>query len=117
MSALGYARAVGRSSSLELQTSELQKAGVDAIFADSLKAGRHGFPELNACLSSLGPGDVLVVTSIDNLPRGVPALVDVVRRVRDRNADFRELAGRYDTTRPGGRTFFEWIDSIAGRLE
>lgn len=117
MSNLGYARAVGRSSSLEAQTSELRRAGVDHIYADTLKAGRHGFPELNACLTSLEPGDVLVVTSIDNLPRGVPALVDVVRRVRARQADFRELAGRYDTTRPGGRTFFEWIDSIARRLE
>lgn len=117
MATMGYARAVGRGEGLDQQIAALEAAGVDRLFVDKLRAGREGYPALTECLSSLGAGDVLTVTDIESLPRGVPALVGVVRQVRDRGAHFRELSGRYDTTTARGAAFFQWIDAIEQRLE
>lgn len=116
MAVMGYARAVGTIQSVDQQVAALEAAGVDRMFVDRLRAGRDGFPALTECLLQLERGDVFTVTAIESLPRGVPALVDVVRRVRERGADFRELSGRYDTTTANGRAFFQWIDAIDRRL-
>lgn len=113
---MGYARAVGRVESLQGQVAALEAAGVDRMFVDGLRAGREGFPALTQCIECLDVGDVLAVTAIESLPRGVPALVGVVRRVRDRGGHFRELSGRYDTTSAHGEAFFEWIDALGRRL-
>ena len=117
MAIMGYARAVGRGEGLEQQVAALEAAGVDRLFVDKLRAGREGFPALTECLQCLAAGDVLAVTAIESLPRGVPALVGVMRQVRDRGAHFRELSGRYDTTTARVAAFFQWIDAIGRRLE
>jgi DNA invertase Pin-like site-specific DNA recombinase len=117
MAVLGYARAVGSAKSLDQQIAALERAGVDRMFVDRLRAGRAGYPALTECIATLESGDVLAVTAIESLPRGVPALVGVIRRVRDRGAHFRELSGRYDTTGAQGEAFFQWIDAIGRRLE
>lgn len=117
MAVIGYARAVGTAESVVEQVAALEAAGVDRMFVDRLRAGREGFPALSECLDHLERGDVLAVTAIESLPRGVPALVRVIRQVRERGADFRELSGRYDTTTATGRAFFQWIDAIDRRLD
>ncbi|RUR03427.1 recombinase family protein [Labedella endophytica] len=117
MAIMGYARAVGRGDALEKQIAALEAAGIDDLFVDKLGAGREGFPALTECLTSLDAGDVLTVTDIESLPRGVPALVGVIRQVRARGAHFRELSGRYDTTTARGAAFFQWIDALEQRLE
>jgi DNA invertase Pin-like site-specific DNA recombinase len=114
---MGYARAVGSGDSVDRQVAALQAAGVDRMFVDQLRAGREGFPALAECIRCLEIGDVLAVTAIENLPRGVPALVGVIRQVRDKGAHFRELSGRYDTTTAQGQAFFQWIDALGRRLE
>jgi DNA invertase Pin-like site-specific DNA recombinase len=117
MAVMGYARAVGSATSLDRQVAQLEAAGVDRMFVDRLRAGRDGYPALRECIDCLEVGDVLAVTAIESLPRGVPALVGVMRRVRERGAHFRELSGRYDTTSAQGQAFFQWIDAIGRRLE
>lgn len=117
MRMLGYARAVGRTESVEAQVAALEEAGVERVFIDRLHAGAQGYPALSDCISCLEPDDVFTVTAIASLPRGVPALVGVVRRVRERGAAFRELSGRYDTTGPEGRAFFRWIEELELRLD
>lgn len=117
MAIMGYARAVGTSGSVDRQVAALEEAGVDRMFVDHLRAGRDGFPALTECLDALRAGDVLTVTAIESLPRGVPALVRVIGQVRERGAHFRELSGRYDTTGSQGEAFFQWIDAIGKRLE
>jgi DNA invertase Pin-like site-specific DNA recombinase len=114
---MGYARAVGSVANLDEQIARLAEAGVDRVFVDRLRAGRDGYPALGECIESLGVGDVLTVIAIENLPRGVPALVEVMRRVQARGAHFRELSGRYDTTTERGAAFFHWIEQIGQRLE
>ncbi|WP_279432130.1 recombinase family protein [Labedella phragmitis] len=117
LAVIGYARAVGSVTSLDEQVARLEEAGVDRVFVDRLRAGREGYPALGECIGNLGIGDILTVTAIERLPRGIPALVEVMRRVRARGAHFRELSGRYDTTTTGGAAFFRWIEQIGERLE
>ena len=74
--------------------------------------GGDGQP-LRECLESLRPGDVLVVTSLDQLGRTQRELTSVVREVRQRGAGLRSLREDLDTTAPGGEAIFRVFAGLA----
>lgn len=64
---VGCARMSASAQSLDQQTRALAAVGCVKVFADD-KSGRDTEgPELTACLASLRPGDLLVVSSLDRL--------------------------------------------------
>jgi len=72
-----------------------------------------GPAELDACLESLRPGDILVVASLDQLGRSQRELIAAVARVRERGAGFRSLREGLDSTAPGGEAIFAVFAGLA----
>jgi DNA invertase Pin-like site-specific DNA recombinase len=101
---VGYCRPglLARRASLAAQKSQLAAAGAQEFFSDS--AGPvGGRPELERAISSLGKGDVLIVTRpyrIARSTRGVLALID---RLGRKGAGLRILGTPVDTSTTTGR--------------
>jgi DNA invertase Pin-like site-specific DNA recombinase len=93
---------LARRASLAAQKSQLAAAGAQEFFFD--KAGlAGGRPELERAISSLGKGDVLVVTRpyrVARSTRGVLALID---RLGRKGAGLRILGTPVDTSTTTGR--------------
>src|ERR1700734_4209790 len=66
---VGYARATGGAGDLTERARELTQAGCGRVYTDEQTGGQNGRPRLAACLTSLRPGDTLVVASLDQLGR------------------------------------------------
>jgi DNA invertase Pin-like site-specific DNA recombinase len=75
MTSIGYARIASSDGNLEIQARALREAGCEIVFAE-IGNGNLGadLPELANALRSLGPGDELVVATIDRLSRDPAAL-------------------------------------------
>ena len=93
---------LARRASLAAQKSQLAAAGAQEFFSD--RAGlAGGRPELERAISSLGKGDVLVVTRpyrVARSTRGVLALID---RLGRKGAGLRILGTPVDTSTTTGR--------------
>jgi DNA invertase Pin-like site-specific DNA recombinase len=108
---IGYARATGAADGLEEQVRQLTAAGCALVSTDD---GRQsGQPQLAACLQALGPGDTLVVTSLDRLGRSQRELIATVHDVRQRGAGLRSLREGLDTTAAGGDAIFRVFAGLA----
>lgn len=110
---IGYARVSTGGQNLERQMDALKVAGCRRIFAEK-KSGRDSErPELAACLDFLGPGDTLVVPSLDRLSRSLQDLITTVGRLRSLGVGFTSLHENLDTTTPGGRLVFHVFAALA----
>jgi DNA invertase Pin-like site-specific DNA recombinase len=109
---IGYAQASADGVSARVRS--LTEAGCGRVYAD-VEAGERTTdrPERAACIDSLGAGDTLVVTSLDQLARSQRELFALVADARRRGAGFRSLRERLDTTAPGGEAIFLAFDAIA----
>src|ERR1700722_9717399 len=99
---VGYARATGGAGDLAARARELAQAGGGRVYTDEQAGRQTGRPQLAACLTSLRPGDTLVVASLDQLGRSQRELFALVDDVRRRGAGLRSLSEGLDTTAPGG---------------
>jgi DNA invertase Pin-like site-specific DNA recombinase len=117
---VGYAQAseAEGTAALDRQVAALVAAGVDPerVWQDmaSGKAGER--PALEAYLSALQAGDTLVVCKLDRLGRNLAHLADVTRRLEERGAALRTLAGqgaRIGTGAEGGRLIAGAIVALA----
>ncbi|MGH3211295.1 MAG: recombinase family protein [Trebonia sp.] len=112
---VGYARATSDGAqALPERLELLGDAGCAVVYRDEAAGREAGAPRLRDCLESLRPGDVLTVTSLDQLGRTQRELIATVGEVRRRGAGLRSLREELDTTGPGGAAIFRVFDGLAG---
>ncbi|HEY0934904.1 MAG TPA: recombinase family protein, partial [Trebonia sp.] len=115
----GYARTAGDDSETARQRlALLREAGCTRMWADVTAAGKpgdpaDGRPRLRDCLESLRPGDILVVTGLDQLGRTAREVSAAAGEARRRGAGLRSLREDLDTTAPGGEAIFRLLAGLA----
>ncbi len=113
---IGYARVSTFGQDLALQVDALRKQGVvdEFIFKDTGSGMKTDRPGLEACLSMLKTGDILLVWRLDRLGRSVSHLVSIVESLRDRGVGFRSICdGAIDTTTATGELVFHIFSALA----
>ena len=87
---LGYARVSTDDQNLSLQIDALIRFGVQPndIYTDKISGANADRPGLEKCMSSLRPGDTLVVWRLDRLGRSMRHLVTLVEDLRENNIGF-----------------------------
>ena len=112
----GYARISTGEQDLSLQLDALKQAGCaeNFIFIDKASGARTDRPGLDACLSSLEPGDTLLVWRLDRLGRSMPHLVMLIEQLLAKGVAFRSICdGAIDTTTASGELVFNIFSSLA----
>jgi DNA invertase Pin-like site-specific DNA recombinase len=111
----GYARVSTDGQTLTAQEAALRSAGCVRVFAEKISgASTNGRKQLAKALTSLGEGDVLVVTRLDRLARSTRDLLNVLDTITKAGAGFRSLADAWaDTTTPHGRLMLTVLGGLA----
>lgn len=91
----------------------LREAGCERILTEAVSAGRWDRPELQRLLDGLSPGDIVVVTGLDQLSRSFKEVLHLLDRIAQAGAGFRSLAERIETTGPAGHMLMRMIGSFA----
>jgi DNA invertase Pin-like site-specific DNA recombinase len=92
MNKLGYARVSTVGPSLKAQTQQLTEHGCDRIFQEKISGAKSDRPRLAQLLSSLEPGDSLVITRLDRLARSTADLLNIIQTTANKGATFLSLA-------------------------
>src|SRR4051794_1589098 len=114
MTVIGYARVSTTDQNLDVQERALRAQGCEVIRSEkrsgTTTAGRD---ELRTVLDFLRKGDVLMVTRIDRLARGIGDLQDIVRAVKARGASLRTTEQPVDTSTAAGKCFLDMLGVFA----
>lgn len=111
---IGYARVSTADQKLDHQLDLLARVGCDKVFHDhGVSGAKAARPGLDAMLSFLRGGDVVVVYKLDRLGRSVLHLSDLVTRFDNRDIHFRSLTEGIDTTTSGGKLVFHIFAAMA----
>ena len=109
---VGYARVSSTEQETSLQLDALKRAKVKRVFQEKRSAvGRR--PVLEAVLSSLKPGDTLVVYKVDRLARSLRDLLRILERLDAAGAEFKSLTEPFDTTTPVGEMVVHILGAVA----
>jgi DNA invertase Pin-like site-specific DNA recombinase len=95
MAVVGYARVSTQDQNLSGQLAALKAAGADTIYREKVSGVRADRPQLAKLMTTLKPGDVVVVTKLDRLGRSTRELLDLIDRISKAGASFRHWATRY----------------------
>lgn len=90
--------------------------GADRTYIDKMSGATRERPQLNAMLSDLEKGDVVVVKSIDRLSRSTKDLLDIVDRIKATGAGLKIIDLNIDTTTPAGECVMTILGAI-GQME
>lgn len=109
---IGYARVSTLQQDTALQVAAFARAGVTRVLEEkrSAKAAR---PVLDALLTSLQPGDCVVVYKMDRLARSLVDLLRILERIEAAGASFRSLTEPLETSTPIGRMLLQLLGAIA----
>lgn len=112
---IGYARVSMAAQNIDLQITDLRKAGCVEIFTDDgISGAKDNRPGFNACLAALKEGDTLVVWKLDRLARSIRHLIDTVGRLKETGIAFKSISEAWiDTTNPQGRFIFHIFAALA----
>ncbi|MCP4653678.1 MAG: recombinase family protein [Candidatus Omnitrophica bacterium] len=110
---IGYARVSKKEQSLNLQRDALEKAGCNKIFTDKISGATEKRPGLDACFSTLKPGDLLVVWRLDRIGRSLKHLVLLMEELKEKNILFKSTCEAIDTTTTTGMLIFNMFALIA----
>lgn len=91
----------------------LHEAGCERILTEVASAGRWDRPELFRLLDGLSPGDIVVVTGLDQLSRSFKEVLHLLDRIARAGAGFRSLAEGIETMGPAGHMLMRMIGSFA----
>lgn len=95
---IGYARCTPFNHDLDDQRQRLAAAGCEIVFDDNAAGASADLPGLDAALSSIGTGDLLIVCSLDRPGRSVQHVIDTILDLNRRGVGFRSLREEIDLT-------------------
>lgn len=110
---IGYARVSTQDQNLDSQLDALRNSGCSEIFQEKITGKSKERPELNICLRTLRPGDVLVVWKLDRLARSLKDLVEIISTLEGKQIGFKSLTESIDTTSPSGKLIFHIFGALA----
>lgn len=111
MAHVAYARVSSLDQHLDIQLAKL--AFCEKVFTDKQTGTTQQRPGLQACLTYLREGDVLVITRLDRLARSTLDLCRIATDLKDRGIDFQVLDQHFDTSTITGRLTFHVLAAIA----
>ena len=113
---VGYARVSTQDQDVQLQVTDLEKAGCakNMVFIDKISGVKSDRPGLEECLANLLPGDTLLVWRLDRLGRSMSHLVHLIEDLGKKGISFRSLCdGAINTTTASGELIFNIFSSLA----
>lgn len=110
---IGYARVSTLEQNLDLQIDALKKAGCTHIFEEKASGKNANRPELQLCIKSLRPDDVLVVWRMDRLGRSLKDLIAIVSGLEANKIGFESVTEKIDTTSATGKLVFHFFGAMA----
>src|SRR5262245_35609599 len=110
---IGYARVSTTDQNPALQLAALKKERCGRIFIDKASGALRKRPELEKCLKSLKPGDVLVVWKLDRLGRSLRDLISLLDDLKGQGVRFKSLTEAIDTQTPTGRAMWQMVGVLA----
>ncbi|MGJ8686392.1 MAG: recombinase family protein [Spongiibacteraceae bacterium] len=114
MARIGYARVSTSGQDLDIQTSELKKAGCEVIRAETKSgASRDGRTELETIFDFLREGDELVVHRLDRLGRSTRDVLNLVHELDAKGAALRVLEPEVTTAGDLGRMVVTVLGMVA----
>ena len=110
----GYARVSTDGQTLEAQLAQLEAAGAGKVFREKVSGAKRERAQLVRLLTSLSPGDVVLVTRLDRLARSTRDLLNVLGTIAEKGAMFRSISDPWaDTTTPHGRLMLTVLAGLA----
>jgi DNA invertase Pin-like site-specific DNA recombinase len=114
MALIGYARVSTDGQALEAQLAQLWAEGCAKVFREKASGAKTERAQLAKLMTSLAPGDVVIVTRLDRLARSTRDLLNTLKEIGDKGAGFRSLADAWaDTTTPVGRLMLTVLGGLA----
>ncbi|MDB5763227.1 MAG: putative site-specific recombinase, invertase Pin [Herminiimonas sp.] len=110
---IGYARVSTEEQVTNSQIDALCKADCDVIHEEKRSGGNLRRPILEKILSSIQPGDTIVVYKLDRIARSLRDLLTILDRLNSTGAEFRSLTEIIDTRSPAGRMMLQIIGAFA----
>jgi len=110
---VGYARTSTLEQTLDLQQDALQKLGCERIFTDTASGAKTDRLGLDAALSFVRTGDLLIVWRLDRLGRSLKHLIETIGQLQERGIGFRSIQENIDTTTSGGKLVFHVFGALA----
>lgn len=110
---IGYARVSTKDQNLTLQQDALQREGCEKLFEEKASGTKLERPQLNRMLEQIRHGDVVIVWKLDRLGRSLRDLVQRVKEIQDKGAEFKSLHDHIDTTTPQGKLTFHLFAALA----
>lgn len=110
---IGYARVSTKEQNLSLQIDALTKEGCQKIYQEKITGTSKNRPQLEALLSQLREGDVVVIWKLDRLGRSLKDLVALVAQIQERGAGLLSLNDHINTTTPTGKLTFHLFAALA----
>ena len=110
----GYARVSTDDQNPALQLAALKKAACKTVFKDEgISGATTKRPALTRCLTTLQPGDTLIVWKLDRLGGSLRDLINMLDDLPARGVRFRSLTEAIDTETPPGRAMWQMIGVLA----
>ena len=110
---VGYARVSTRDQQLALQVDALRQAGCTQIYEEVISGAKAERPVLQALLTQVRAGDVLMIWKLDRLGRSLRHLIEVVTTLAQREVGFKSLHEHLDTTTSTGKLVFHLFGALA----
>ena len=110
---VGYARVSKDEQNLDLQKDALLSGGCEKILVDHVTGRVLSRPGLDETMSFLREGDTLVVWRLDRLGRNLSHLIELVRKLEEKNIGFHSLQESIDTTSSSGKLVFHIFGALA----
>ena len=110
---LGYGRMSTETQTEAQQQAQLQAAGCDAVFTETISSGKADRPQLEAVVAQLRAGDTLVICKLDRLARSLRELLTMAAELEARGCHLQVLDQAIDTSTPAGRLTFQVLGAVA----
>jgi len=110
---VGYMRISTGDQNLAMQEDALKNAGCERIFSDVASGSKQARPGLEQALTFARRGDTIVVWRLDRLGRSVQHLIEVIKKLQDKEIGFASLQENINTTTSGGKLVFHIFSALA----
>ena len=112
---IGYARVSTLAQNLDRQLAALNTRRCEPIYSEKVSGkATHNRPELDRAISSLAPGDVLVIAEWDRATRSMLDGIAIIERIARMGATVKVLDKTWlDLTTPLGRGFLAFLSALA----